>query len=64
MERKIGEVFARDGVTLEVVESEGCKGCHLFKWCIHCDWHADEIAGECGPFNRSDHTSVIFKKVE
>lgn len=63
MERKIGEQFDFGGVTLEVVESGSCKGCFFFKGTIHCDCYNNEIAGPCGPFNRVDGKSVMFKKV-
>ena len=64
MERKIGEIFDYEGVKLEVVESGSCKGCYFFKGVINCEGSIDFIEGYCGPFNRQDRKSVIFKKVE
>ena len=63
MERQIGERFDYDGVTLEVVDSGTCKGCHLFKGFLYCEEHDVEVTGDCWPINRSDGKSVIFKKV-
>lgn len=65
MERQIGEQFDYDGVRLEVVESGPCKGCHFFKtgYHVYCEEHDIDVTGDCGPFNRGDRKSVIFKKV-
>ena len=64
MERQIGERFDFGGVTLEVVESGACKGCHFFKDCINCEEHDMEVTGYCGTVNRSDGKSVKFQKIE
>ena len=64
MERQIGEQFDFGGVTLEVVESGACKGCHFFKGFLHCEEHDMEVTGDCGPVNRRDGKSVKFQKVE
>ena len=64
MERKIGERFDFGGVTLEVVESGSCKECYFFKGGIRCEGYNGEINGSCGPFNRCDGKSVIFKEVK
>ena len=64
MERQIGERFDYKGVTLEVVESGACKGCHFFNGFLHCEEHDIEVTGDCGPINRSDGKSVKFHKVE
>ena len=63
MERKIGEQFEYDGVTLEVVESGSCKGCFFFVGGanIYCKVFNGEITGPC--IGRSDCKSVMFKKV-
>ena len=62
MEKNIGEQFDFEGVTLEVVESGACKGCHFFKGFLRCEEHDIEVTGDCGPINRIDGKSVIFKK--
>ena len=63
MERKIGEQFDYDGITLEVVESGPCKGCHFFVGAkIYCKGFNGEINGPC--IGRSDGKSVKFQKVE
>lgn len=66
MERQIGDQFDFGGVTLEVVESGQCKGCYFFKtgYHIYCEEHDSDITGDCGPFNRVDCKSVIFKEVK
>ena len=63
MERQIGEQFEYDGVTLEVVESGSCKGCHfLVGWVnLYCKGFNGEINGKC--IGRSDGKYVKFKKV-
>lgn len=60
MERKIGEIFEYNDITLEVVENpdgccddcyfEGCKKCKHFK--------------ECSCIRRTDKKDVIFKEIE
>ena len=47
MERQIGEQFDYEGVTLEVVESGPCKGCHFFVngANIYCKGFNGEING-------------------
>ena len=65
MERKIGEQFDYDGVTLEVVDwKEHCKGCYFFKGCCICEEHDIEVTGECVYDNRIDGKCVKFQKVE
>ena len=63
MERQIGEQFDFEGVTLEVVESGPCKGCHFFVAGanIYCKEFNGDITGPC--IGRSDGKSVMFKKV-
>ena len=64
MKRQIGERFDFGGVTLEVVESGACNECYFFKGEYnHCGGYNNEIAGPCGPFNRVDGKSVMFKRV-
>lgn len=62
MERKIGERFEYDGVTLEVCAEKECTECycHFNNVCIK----SLDLAGYCGPSSRSDNTSVIFKEVK
>ena len=64
MERQIGEQFDYEGVSLEVVESGPCKGCHFFVngSNIYCKGFNGEINGPC--IGRSDGKSVKFQKVE
>ena len=66
MERPIGDKLDFGGVTLEVVESGACKGCYFFKTGYHtyCEVYGNETVGPCGPFNRVDGKSVIFKEAE
>ena len=64
MERQIGERFDYKGVTIEVVESGACKGCHFFNGFLHCEEHDIDVTGDCGPVGRSDGRSVKFQKVE
>lgn len=70
MERKVGEVFSFDGVTLEVVEdkTKSCAGC-FFDGNEDEDYNCDVFAtaielGLCTRLGRKDNMSVIFKKVE
>ena len=57
MERRIGDIFNHDGVTLEVVEEiDGCDYCYLKEYgCCDSNWTCT---------GRSDGKSVIFKKVD
>ena len=65
MERKIGEQFDYNGVTLEVVDwEEHCKGCYFFKGCCICEEHDVEVTGECVYDKRIDGKFVKFQKVE
>ena len=62
MERKIGERFDYNGVTLEVVNHLGCEGCYfsnMFNDCKNL-----EIRGNCRMSLRTDKKPVIFKLVE
>lgn len=60
MERKIGEIFKYNDVTLEVVNANpGCEGCY-FKQRL-CG-ESIYITGPCN--SRKDKTSVIFKEVK
>lgn len=58
MERKIGERFDYNGVTLEVVNQIGCEGCYFYTL-VMCD----KSLGKCYDMDRSDKQSVIFKEV-
>jgi hypothetical protein len=62
MERRIGEIFEIDCVSLEVVEHTGCscKGCYFNYLACEMFWNT---RGSCGP-RRTDKKSVIFKKVD
>ena len=62
MERKVGEIFECDGVTLCVEqESQACQGCYFdqFEQC----YRYRSVRGECQSGSRSSR-GVIFKKVE
>ena len=61
MERRIGERFDYNGVTLEVVNQRGCEGCYFFTI-----WNCNEleIKGHCRMSLRTDKKPVIFKLVE
>lgn len=66
MERRIGERFNYEEVTLEVVEvMSGCRDCHFVNM-IHPAGCARgfifDVRGEC--FDRDDMKSVIFKKID
>lgn len=58
MERPIGEKFKFEGRTLEVVESDSCKGC-VFD--VYFCYKKYSIVGRC--YFRKDNKSVIFKEV-
>lgn len=60
MERRIGEIFEFDCVSLEVVKHTGCKGCYFTYLACEMFWNT---RGACGP-RRSDGKYVIFKKVD
>ena len=63
MERKVGEIFECDGVTLCVEqESQACKGCYFHQLKQWCDGNRS-VRGECQSASRSDG-GVIFRKVE
>ena len=67
MERKIGERFIYDGVTLEVdmLKNGLCKGCYFYGGYIKCqNREVRNTIGTCSPFSRNDVKNVIFKKVE
>ena len=67
MERKIGEIFIYDGVTLEVAMLKNglCKGCYFYGGYIKCqNREVRNTIGSCSPFSRNDVKNVIFKKVE
>lgn len=60
MERKIGEIFKYNDVTLEVVKANpGCEGCYFRQRLCGESIH---ITGYC--CGRKDKTSVIFKEVK
>lgn len=65
MERKIGETFDYDGITIVVVEDTAntCIGCFFFN-VRHYRCHENEdYIGRC--CNRTiDFKSIIFKKVD
>lgn len=62
IERKIGERFDYNGVTLEICPKKSCKGCYLMFKNV-CIKYLD-MAGYCGSSSRSDNTSIIFKEVK
>lgn len=62
MERKVGEIFEYNGVTLCVEqESQACQGCYFdqFEQC----YRYRSVRGECQSASRSSR-GVIFRKVE
>lgn len=64
MERKIGEVFAYNGVILEVIEifdKASCKGCYFSTNDRGCNNYS-EFGCSWGKLN-SGFTFVIFKEV-
>lgn len=65
MERKIGERFKYNGVTLECIEhSEGtCNGCYFWS---NNFWMMNSFCKNigCCPSARSDSKFVIFKEVQ
>lgn len=59
MERKIGEIFEHNGEWYQcVVAMQGCRECS-FRTQDYCTRHS-----ECMSTERSDKTSVIYKKLE
>ena len=74
MERKIGNQFDYEEVTLEVVEQIGCLGCYFYKKYIHCNNDTVSIAcnlpternaiGHCSELHRKDKKNIIFKEVK
>ena len=65
MERKIGEQFYYEGVTLEVVESSNsiiCGDCYF----LHNEkcFKVMDITGKCYKKFREDNRSVYFKEVK
>ena len=65
MVRKLDEVFEFKGQTFQVKASLSCEDCYFFKYYPDCS-HPPirDVIGSCCHMYRSDHTSVIFKKVE
>ena len=61
MERKIGEIFEYNGEWYQCVEEIHCTGCILY---AKCHYRPSNIFGYCSSRKRSDHKSVIFKKLE
>ena len=62
MDKKIGEVFEHNGVTLITIENNGCEGC-FFNSSICTLVNSNQYL-PCVPKYRDDNKSVIFKKVE
>ena len=66
MERKVGEVFECDGVTLEVVKAKDndCTACYFNDERDACSFkRVRNIIGFCTPFRRKDMKYVNFKEV-
>lgn len=61
MERKVGEVFKYNGVTLTTIENDSCEGCFFNDGNI-CTREAKLIL--CSPMFRKDNKNVIFKEME
>lgn len=66
MERKIGEVIEIGGVKAQVVEALGTRLCHQCVELDNCTKIGPVAAwkNSCMAHNRSDKTSVIFRKLE
>ena len=62
MERPIGREFMVGDVKLRVEKSFCCNECYSSH--TGCISLGKTIGGLCGAHSRSDHKSVIFKKVE
>lgn len=65
MDKKIGEVFEHNGVTLITIEdknNDGCKECYFFNGNI-CTAESNQYI-LCSALCRYDNKSVIFKKAE
>lgn len=63
MEIPIGTKFKYKRCTLEVVEHRSCDGCHFNRPVFICQCGSAEL-GYCSMNQRSDHKSVIFKKIK
>ena len=61
MEKRIGEVFEYNGVTLTTIENDSCEGCFFNDGNI-CTREARLIL--CSPMFRKDNKNVIFKEME
>ena len=61
MERKVGEVFDYNGVTLIIIENNSCEGCFFNDGNI-CTRETELIF--CSAGYRNDNKNVIFKKME
>lgn len=64
MERKIGEQFDYNGVTLEVAEDTNgnyCGDCYFLNNCV---FKLINKTGNCSAKIRSDNRSVHFKEVK
>ena len=62
MERKIGEIFEYEGVTLEVVKKNGCRGCYFQNKLCSSDINIYQSRGKCRN-SRTDKNKVIFKLI-
>lgn len=65
MEKKIGEIFEHNGVTLITIEdknNDGCKECYFFNGNI-CTAESNQYI-LCSALCRYDNKNVTFKKVE
>ena len=61
MERKIGEIFEHNGEWYQCVIDTNCHECDFSSNNITCDMHGELL---CTCKERSDGTSVVFKKLE
>lgn len=62
MERPVGSEFEVGEVTLRVEECSVCMGCYFMQG--NCYSLGKRMGGVCGRHSRSDHKSVIFKKID
>lgn len=64
MERKIGEIFEYEGITLEVADglTFTCNGCYFYDIPNHSCAESEDYMGSC--CNRiTDDKDIIFKEI-
>lgn len=72
MERKVGEIFELDGITLEVIDQpfdghpkRPCEDCY-FDGSVKCQYpRVFNIIGKCGArYFRTDKQNAMFKRID